>query len=195
MAPTKTIYVKESDLPLWGRFENAVKEWNAAESVSALLTEAMRHYLNQFGDQGGGLYVETPDGEPATFGGGTTAILAPQRDGWLLSLDEDEFGDSMYQGYPLGRAGVEEALKEARRCMADALKDNEVHQAARRLRDAVGEEEIIDKSVGWAAGREWALHRAVPGELDGVLELAGQHLSLIHISEPTRRTPISYAVF
>src|SRR5680860_1775703 len=34
----------------------------------------------------------------------------------------------------------------------------------------------------------------VPGEVDD-LEAHGPALSLIHISEPTRRTPISYAVF
>src|SRR5664279_6374967 len=39
-----------------------------------------------------------------------------------------------------------------------------------------------------------------PDQVGGVLadvrdHLTGKHLSLIHISEPTRRTPISYAVF
>src|SRR5665647_607919 len=33
------------------------------------------------------------------------------------------------------------------------------------------------------------------GQRGGVDENADQYLSLIHISEPTRRTPISYAVF
>ena len=36
----------------------------------------------------------------------------------------------------------------------------------------------------------WGVEIAVLNE-----ELAGEYLSLIHISEPTRRTPISYAVF
>ena len=31
--------------------------------------------------------------------------------------------------------------------------------------------------------------------LDGILRITDHDLSLIHISEPTRRTPISYAVF
>ena len=30
---------------------------------------------------------------------------------------------------------------------------------------------------------------------DGTIEVTYEDLSLIHISEPTRRTPISYAVF
>ena len=44
---------------------------------------------------------------------------------------------------------------------------------------------------------EWSdRHVRNPGILKGLREFARRHpLSLIHISEPTRRTPISYAVF
>src|SRR5680860_1864449 len=40
-----------------------------------------------------------------------------------------------------------------------------------------------------------AIQHPEQGRVDQRLVREGGHLSLIHISEPTRRTPISYAVF
>ena len=58
--------------------------------------------------------------------------------------------------------------------------------------------ELLDKGLHPAAGAE-DMHPVVQNALylKGAACLFGpvEHLSLIHISEPTRRTPISYAVF
>ncbi|MGO8724282.1 MAG: hypothetical protein ACLQRM_16355 [Acidimicrobiales bacterium] len=118
MAPAKTIYVKDSDVPLWERYETAVKEWQAADSVSALISEAMRQYLDQFGDQGDGLYVKAPDEDLVTFGINRSAILERTGSGWTLSLDLDVYGQDAYTPYELGRSSVREAVADARRHMA-----------------------------------------------------------------------------
>src|SRR5664279_678270 len=69
--------------------------------------------------------------------------------------------------------------------------DAAVLMIARRCRPTSPEPGSINRVwLFWSDTRERVLMRAVP--------LPGRtvwHLSLIHISEPTRRTPISYAVF
>jgi class 3 adenylate cyclase len=46
MPTKKTVYVKDADLSLWERFENAVNQDGAADSVSSMLADAMRVYLD-----------------------------------------------------------------------------------------------------------------------------------------------------
>jgi hypothetical protein len=120
MAPKKTLYVKDADAPLWERFETAVREWQAADSVSALIAEAMRQYFDQFGDQGDGLYVQAPDEDPGwvTFGDGRTAILQPHRSGWMLLLDEDVYGQDADTSYEIGFRNLDDAIAAARKHMA-----------------------------------------------------------------------------
>ena len=90
MAPQKTIYVKDADLPVWGRFEKAVNLGATAGSVSALIADAMHQYLAQFGDQGGGLYVKAPDEDDAvTFGHGVTAVLVKDATGKRIVRTSD----------------------------------------------------------------------------------------------------------
>jgi hypothetical protein len=48
----KTIYVKDADLQLWERFEEAVTAGQRAESVSSMIADAMRGYLDQYPRQG-----------------------------------------------------------------------------------------------------------------------------------------------
>ena len=72
MAPTKTIYVKDADLPLWKRADVAANKWEHSDSVSSLVADALRLYFGQFGDKGGGLYVQPPDEGDVTFGEGIT---------------------------------------------------------------------------------------------------------------------------
>src|SRR5664279_4806567 len=56
----------------------------------------------------------------------------------------------------------------------------------------VGITALAGMATHYRAGRV----RVAQGVVFGVLGIAGAYvLSLIHISEPTRRTPISYAVF
>jgi hypothetical protein len=108
VAPRKTIYVKDADLPLWGRFE-AAAQWSNQDSVSGLISDAMRDHITQFGDVGDGLYVVPPDADQRT-GGPTfqlrrTAIL--ERDGadWMLWLDENEFPGEI-NPYPLFSSAI-----------------------------------------------------------------------------------------
>lgn len=89
MAPAKTLYVKEGDAPLWERFERAVADWQAADSVSALVTAAMRAYLDQFGDQGDGIYAPAPDDGEGIPPEGCSAVLERRGDGWFLTYDLD----------------------------------------------------------------------------------------------------------
>jgi hypothetical protein len=121
VAPAKTIYVKDSDVPTWERFETAVKEWQAADSVSALISEAMRQYLAQFGDQGDGLYVEAPDEDPgdATLDKGVFVLGGSKGGEWKLWYDEDAFGPDTYGSpYEIGHGTVAQAVEAARKHMA-----------------------------------------------------------------------------
>jgi hypothetical protein len=175
MAPAKTIYVKDADVPLWERFEHAVNDWGAADSVSALIADAMRKYLAQFGDQGDGLYVQTPDDEPEVFGDGVSAIMSPHGRGWVLDLDETVFGEDAHTPYELSFREIEDATTEARKHMAKARSESELMKAARRLHEARSHEDMEATASGRAAGREWALGQATPGELDEITKLASQH--------------------
>ena len=129
MAPAKTIYVKDSDVPLWERFEKAVNDWQRADSVSALIAEAMRQYLAQFGDQGDGLYVMAPDDDPGnvTFGPDRTAIIERAGKDWVLSLDfEGTYpGADEYSHYPLMSRSfwVQAAVESAREIIARVRMD------------------------------------------------------------------------
>lgn len=94
MAPAKTLYVKEADEPLWRRFEKAVNEWQVADSVSALVAESMRLYLDQFGDQGDGLYIRPPDFDPGDGPpAGASAFLQLNDEGWTLFVPVDAEGN------------------------------------------------------------------------------------------------------
>src|SRR5664279_6041757 len=89
-------------------------------------------------------------------------------------------------GYLIRRSAVDNRLKGAQ------------GEAQSVLRDAQREAETVVKEARLEAKEE--LHRVrseVEGDLrERRLELkTAEDLSLIHISEPTRRTPISYAVF
>jgi hypothetical protein len=176
----KTIYVKDADLPVWGRFEKAVKVGAAAGSVSALIAEAMHQYLAQFGDQGGGLSVKAPDDDPAvTFGPDVTAILLRGATGtWALWLDQDTYSgaDSPQE---MGGGTLAEAVAAGRARMTTALGPRELEKAAARLRRALGLENDLTSTDGRATGRQWALQRATPGELEAISELA--HSSWVSI--------------
>jgi hypothetical protein len=183
VARQKTIYVKDTDLPLWDRFEKAVKVGVAAGSVSALMAESMRHYLAQFGDQGDGLYLRAPDEEPVTFGTDVTAILEKDADDtWTLRLDERTHGESDLH-HSLGRGTPSEIVAGARTHMANTLGPGELEKAAARLRRALGIEDELTMSDGRAAGREWALSRAAPGELETICELAHSQWTSLDPSE------------
>jgi hypothetical protein len=173
VAGQKTIYVKDVDLPVWARFEKAVKVGAAAGSVSALIAEAMHHYLAQFGDQGGGLYVKAPDDEVAVkFGPEVTALLDNDTPGtWTLWLDPDCYGEAA-SPQPMGGGALAETVAAARAAMATALGPPELERAAARLRRALGLESDLTAVEGRRAGREWALQRATPGELEAISELA-----------------------
>src|SRR5665647_3414694 len=56
----------------------------------------------------------------------------------------------------------------------------------------VSDEDTTDGGIGWMLRRLMAEKATSARE---AVRIAGELLSLIHISEPTRRTPISYAVF
>ena len=173
MAPQKTIYVKDADVPVWGRFEKAVKLGAAAGSVSALISDAMHQYLAQFGDQGGGLYVKAPDEDDAvTFGHGVTAVLVKDAtDTWTLWLDEDTYGD-VDSHQEIGGGTLAKMVVAARARITTALSAGDLEKAAARLRRALGIENELTAIDGRAAGREWALQRATPGELEAICELA-----------------------
>src|SRR5665647_1511696 len=65
-----------------------------------------------------------------------------------------------------------------------------------RARDHVHADEVADPLCGGGAGIGGGFHRSdVATHHDSDIAAADLLLSLIHISEPTRRTPISYAVF
>ena len=172
MARQKTIYVRDADLPLWERFEKAVKVGAAAESVSALIAESMRHYLAQFGDQGDGLYVRGPDEAPVKFGTDISAVLEKEAaDTWTLRLDERTYGEAELH-HSLGSGTPSEMVAVARAHMANGLGPGELERAAARLRRALGIEDELTADDGRAAGRAWALTRAAPGELEAICELA-----------------------
>ena len=69
--------------------------------------------------------------------------------------------------------------------------------------DILQNAESIDNQLDQAGDNPEGVIQALTGksipeardELAGIVGLPYTHLSLIHISEPTRRTPISYAVF
>jgi hypothetical protein len=171
MSPQKTIYVKDTDIPLWERFEKATKVGAAAGSVSALIAHAMHHYLAQFGDQGGGLYVQAPDEEAVAFGVDISAVLV--RDAtttWTLLLDEVTYGESA-QSQVIGSGPLPEVITAARTHLADSLSSNDLQRAASRLRRALGIEGVSTAAEGRRAGREWALHRAAPAELEAMGQL------------------------
>jgi hypothetical protein len=191
VARQKTIYVKDSDLSLWQRFEKAVRVGVAAESVSALIAESMRHYLAQFGDQGGGLYVRAPDEASVTFGTGISAVLEKEAgDTWTLRLDEKTYGEAGLH-HALGRGTPSEMVAVARAHMTNGLGPGELEMAAARLRRALGIEDQLTASDGRAAGREWALTRAAPGELEAICELT--HSGWDSVEEAGDAWPTLYA--
>jgi hypothetical protein len=52
MATEKTVYVKDDDLAVWGEFKNLVEKRQVdADSVSDLVSQAMRAYLAQLREQ------------------------------------------------------------------------------------------------------------------------------------------------
>ena len=69
----------------------------------------------------------------------------------------------------------QEALKrEVERMQLATTAKDDVKAAARRLRAARGEEENATVERGRAAGRAWALQRAMPSELESACELASE---------------------
>jgi len=130
VTPKKTIYVKEADMPTWERYERAVTDNQAAESVSAMVADAMTAYLAPYGDQGDGLYVIAPDEarDSVQFGAGRVALLGRfGRGEWILHLDEDEFGKDANSPYEIERGDgtVGYAVTRARRHIAMAREDKE----------------------------------------------------------------------
>jgi hypothetical protein len=171
MSPQKTIYVKDADIPLWERFEKASKAGAAADSVSALIAQAMHHYLDQFGDQGGGLYVQAPDQESVDFGPEVTAILARGAgSSWTLLLENATYGENPSEAF--GPAPLPEVIGIARQRLADSLSATDLQGAASRLRRALGIEGGATEAEGRRAGRDWALRRAAPTELEAMGQLA-----------------------
>jgi hypothetical protein len=172
--PPKTIYVKDADLPLWGRVDKAVRVGAAADSVSALISAALRLYFAQYGDQGGGLFVLAPDDEnPVSFDAGISALLTRDAasDTWDLWLDGDAYPDADPRR-ALGPGTPSEMVAAARAVMAEELGQGELEQAAARLRRALGIGDELTAGDGRTAGRAWALERAAPGELEAICELS-----------------------
>jgi hypothetical protein len=195
VARQKTIYVKDADLPLWKRFEKAVTAGAAADSVSALIAESMRHYLAQFGDQGGGLYVRAPDEGPVPFGTDITAVMEREAaETWTLRLDEKTYGETGLH-HALGRGTPSEMVAVARAHMTNGLGPDELERAAARLRRALGIEDKLTASDGRTAGREWALTHAAPGELEALCELARSGWTALNpsVDEPGDSWPTLYA--
>src|SRR5665647_1645958 len=77
--------------------------------------------------------------------------------------------------------------------------DSPAHLARSFARGTLGASVLVDAQVGRRAVAEHVFGvgqaAGVRGDRQGALARAALVLSLIHISEPTRRTPISYAVF
>jgi hypothetical protein len=172
--PQKTIYVKEADLPLWERVEKAVRVGTAADSVSGLISDALRLYLAQYGDQAGGLYVRAPDDlESVPFDADVSAVLVRNAatDTWDLWLDGDVYADADPHR-AMGQGTLSEMVAGARTHMADALGKGALEQAAARLRRALGIGAELTAGDGRTSGRAWALERADPGELEAICELA-----------------------
>jgi hypothetical protein len=172
--PPKTIYVRDADLLLWERVERAVRVGAAADSVSALISDAMRSYFSQYGDQGGGLYVKAPDTEEfVPFDDDIWAVLVKDAatGAWDLWLDRNVYTEADPRR-PLGQGTLTEMVAAARTYLSDVLGQSDLEQAAARLRRALGIGNELTASDGRAAGRAWALERAAPGELEAVCELA-----------------------
>jgi hypothetical protein len=170
--PPKTIYIKDADLLLWERADKAVRVGAAAHSMSALIADALRLYLSQFGDQGNGLFVKAPDDEdPVTFGPGISAVLVKDAASqtWRLWLDGE---DPTEPPQSMGEGTVSEVVAAARSQMADSLSHGALEKAAARLRRALGIGNELTASDGRSAGRAWALERATPGELEAIGDLA-----------------------
>jgi hypothetical protein len=179
--PQKTIYVKDADLPTWLRAEKAVKIGAAADSVSGLIADALRLYLAQFGDHGGGLYVKAPDDEETVpFDAEISAVLEKDAASgtWLLRLDPRAYPEAD-SSRSLGQGMPGEMVAAARGCLAEALSQGALERAAARLRRALGIGAAPSAEDGRLAGRSWALERATPGELEAVCELARTQWSSI----------------
>lgn len=78
--PNKTIYVRETDMELWEKAEE-----HAGKSLSSLLTEALRHYLEEIESREDGMEAIV-----VWLGEGELAREAEFVGRWLLEPDEDE---------------------------------------------------------------------------------------------------------
>ncbi|AEJ38252.1 hypothetical protein TPY_0024 [Sulfobacillus acidophilus TPY] len=99
--PKKTIYIRDSDVELWEQAESVAKN---GESVSAVLSEALRQYLT--GHQTRTAWVRLKGAED-----GIRVRVEPAPDGWLIGVP------------PLASGGtpVLQALKQAGIWIPDAI--------------------------------------------------------------------------
>ncbi len=94
--PKKTVYVRESDLPLWERAEVLAQ----GDSVSSILTEALQQYLE--GRQALTATVCLKEGTQAI-----ETRVQPVSSGWMLAIPDGPAGDALrraVEGAGLGRA-------------------------------------------------------------------------------------------
>src|SRR5664279_5897818 len=103
------------------------------------------------------------------------------------------------QGVGTQTDGAEQAARDVS-CVTAAARLAGNGDEERRFPKGARDDSVAQ--LGWVSAREllqigqlagWIGQDDAEGDLSRVGEVG--HLSLIHISEPTRRTPISYAVF
>lgn len=84
MSPNKTLYIREDDVPIWERAEQAAK--TTSQSVSQLVTSALQHYLPS---------VQAPAGamEPITveLGNGDRTWTEGFTGRWLFEQEGSDF--------------------------------------------------------------------------------------------------------
>jgi hypothetical protein len=115
MAPAKTLYVREDDMPLWEQAEAAAK--TTRQSVSTLVAAALRNYLSTV--RGIHVVIEPDDPGAVTFDEKGTPILTYGRhqvhgQGWTL-LYLEPGGKGIDEHFiPGGVDDLDTALESAR---------------------------------------------------------------------------------
>lgn len=84
--PKKTVYVRETDLPLWERAEVLAQ----GDSVSSILTEALQQYLE--GRQALTATVRLKDGTDPI-----ATRVQPVSSGWMLAVPDGPAGQALYR--------------------------------------------------------------------------------------------------
>jgi hypothetical protein len=104
VSPNKTLYIRETDMPVWVHAEQIAK--SVGQSVSQLATEGLRSLLGQLPDGGGELEqitVETGDGYDLTEGFTGRWLVAPDSD--ETRTGEENWDAGTYWGIALTKKG------------------------------------------------------------------------------------------